>query len=608
MKVDKLTIERVFDHTERLEAPLFQRPYVWTEDENWVPLWESIRSVAERRLANQTRRPHFLGAIVLDQLTTPTGKLHARQIIDGQQRLSTLQLALAAARDLAEAAGHPRYAQSFRKLTVNEVPLSDDPDETFKIWPTNADREEFRTVMTAQGIGAVEDACAEFKSHDRLIAGAYLYFHRGFAEWLGKPSEPVFRDRLDALYTSLREDLHVVAIDLEADDDAQEIFETLNNLGTPLLTADLVKNYLFRRALREGADVGKLNRQLWSTYDEDKSYWREPVRQGRLKRPRVDLFLFHFLTLMLADEIVATQLFSYFQDFAEKSSTRVAAELMAVFRTYSDVYRAFEQSPPGSREQLFFYRLEQLDTQTVYPLLLEVFKRLAGPQHANEREEVMTDLESFFVRRAICQLTSKNYNKLVVDMLKSLKQNNDFSAGAIRSFLMAQTSEVGRWPDDEELHTSWVAIEFYRRIKKSKSRMILESLDRSLHSSKTEPIEIKGRLTIEHLLPREWEKHWPIVLQNNGAGAVEAATKRRNALLHTIGNLTLLTKELNPSVSNGPWDKKHKETLKHSAIALNRELQGVTVWDEDRIEQRSETLFKLAVRIWPRPATVKESG
>src|SRR5258708_2303791 len=87
VKVDKLTIERIFDHTERLEAPLFQRPYVWTEDENWVPLWESIRSVAERRLAKQPRRPHFLGAIVLDQLTPPMGKLHARQIIDGQQRL-----------------------------------------------------------------------------------------------------------------------------------------------------------------------------------------------------------------------------------------------------------------------------------------------------------------------------------------------------------------------------------------------------------------------------------------------------------------------------------------------------------------------------------------
>jgi hypothetical protein len=129
-----------------------------------------------------------------------------------------------------------------------------------------------------------------------------------------------------------------------------------------------------------------------------------------------------------------------------------------------------------------------------------------------------------------------------------------------------------------------------------------------LHTSKTEPIEIKGKLTIEHLLPREWEKHWPIVLQNNGAGAVEAATKRRNALLHTIGNLTLLTKELNPSVSNGPWDKKHKEILKHSAIALNRQLQGVTAWDEDRIEERSEALFKLAVKIWPRPATVEASA
>ncbi|HUS19410.1 MAG TPA: hypothetical protein VMZ25_07150, partial [Terriglobales bacterium] len=101
-----------------------------------------------------------------------------------------------------------------------------------------------------------------------------------------------------------------------------------------------------------------------------------------------------FLTLTLGDEIVATQLFSYFQDFADLPPSRPAADLMAVFRTYSDVYRNFETSPDGSREKLFFYRLEQLDTQTVYPLLLEVFRRFTGTQHAGEREQVMIDLES----------------------------------------------------------------------------------------------------------------------------------------------------------------------------------------------------------------------
>ncbi len=102
MKVDKLTLVTVFDRTERLEAPLFQRPYVWNEERNWIPLWDSIKEVAEHKIAGRTNRPHFLGAVVMDQLRTVMAKVSARQIIDGQQRLTTLQIALAAARDLSE--------------------------------------------------------------------------------------------------------------------------------------------------------------------------------------------------------------------------------------------------------------------------------------------------------------------------------------------------------------------------------------------------------------------------------------------------------------------------------------------------------------------------
>src|SRR5687767_3977552 len=100
MRVDKLNLERIFERTERLEAPLFQRPYVWKQHRNWQPLWDAIKKVADARHGGTQSRPCFLGAIVLDQLKTSTGKLHARQIIDGQQRLTTLQLAIAAARDI----------------------------------------------------------------------------------------------------------------------------------------------------------------------------------------------------------------------------------------------------------------------------------------------------------------------------------------------------------------------------------------------------------------------------------------------------------------------------------------------------------------------------
>src|SRR5258708_4425346 len=603
MKVDKLTIDRIFDRTERLEAPLFQRPYVWNEEENWEPLWESLRAMAERRLASQTRRPHFLGALVLAQLATLTGKLHARQIIDGQQRLTTLQLALAAARDLSESAQQSRYSQAFRKLTVNENPLSDDPDDVFKIWPTNADRDEFKEVMMAGSVEAVEKACGELQGQDRLISGAYLYFYRAFKNWIGAPEKPDSRERIEALYAAMREDLHVVAIDLEGDDDAQEIFETLNALGATLLTADLVKNLLFRLAAKQGAKTDKLYKQFWSTYDEDKSYWRQKVRQGRLNWTRVDIFLHHFLTLVLAEEVPAPQLFSSFQDFAERQGG-TAAELMAIFRAYSDVYKEFESFPASSREGQFFYRLEELDTQTIYPLLLEVFKLLHGAQHSEEREQITIDLESFVVRRAVCQLTAKNYNRLVVEMIKELRGAGDFSARAIRQFLLRQTAESARWPTDEEFGEAWKTLEFYKRMKRSKLRMILECLELASRTRLTERIAINDKLTIEHVMPREWKEHWPLFVKDGNANAMESVEKRRNGLIHRIGNLTLLTKALNPSVSNSAWDKKREAILKHSALSMNRELQQYASWSEDEIESRSERLLALALGIWSRPANV----
>jgi uncharacterized protein with ParB-like and HNH nuclease domain len=173
MGADKITVNGLFDPTERREAPLFQRPYVWKQEDNWEPLWESIRAVANKRLADTPIRPHFLGTVVLDQLRTPTGKVGARQVIDGQQRLATLQLAIAAARDLCRALGQEKFSEAFAKLTDNDVPLSDDPDDVFKVWPTNADRAEFRSVMTARSVEAVEGLSIK---GDGLIRGAYLFF------------------------------------------------------------------------------------------------------------------------------------------------------------------------------------------------------------------------------------------------------------------------------------------------------------------------------------------------------------------------------------------------------------------------------------------------
>jgi hypothetical protein len=598
MKVDKLTLERIFERDERLEAPLFQRPYVWKREENWTPLWESTRSVAEKRLAGMPTRPHFLGAIVLDQVKTPLGRLHARQIIDGQQRLTTLQLALVAARDLCAKLSEHRYAKAFEKLVVNDVPLSDDPNDTFKVWPTNADREEFRVVMKAGSPSVVRKLDNSPLQDERLIPNAYLFFSDTLDEWLGPAGTEDFRKRLDALYITLRDDLHLVVIDLEAQDDAQEIFETLNALGTPLLPADLVKNYLFRSAEAQNEDTRKLYDKFWAPFDTEKGYWRKQIRQGRLKRPRLDLFLNHYLTLMLGQEVLIAQLFGDYRSFVENTNGRSAAKHLELFRDYANVYKSFDEFAVDSREGTFFYRLNELDTTTVFPLLLEVVKRYNTPEGRNELFQSFADLESFLVRRTICELTPKNYNKLFVELVKQSGKSGDFSAGAVRSFLLGQEAETSRWPTDEEFNTAWLSLQFYKRLKKSKLRMILEALEVALHTGKTEKVIIERKLTIEHLLPKEWERYWPLSVANDSPEAQKKAEYRKE-MLDRIGNLTLLTKTLNPSVSNGPWEKKRKGILNHSALNLNRSLPET--WDECQIQVRSEELFKAAVKVWPRP-------
>lgn len=108
-----LTPTEVFFLPQRLLVPLFQRPYVWSRDAQWVLLWDDIRRQAEQRLKNTGEvASHFLGAVVLQDQSSLAGQLPRRTIIDGQQRLTTLQLALDAAHGVMSASGQTKLASS----------------------------------------------------------------------------------------------------------------------------------------------------------------------------------------------------------------------------------------------------------------------------------------------------------------------------------------------------------------------------------------------------------------------------------------------------------------------------------------------------------------
>ena len=424
--------------------------------------------------------------------------------------------------------------------------------------------------------------------HDQLMPAAYLYFADEASDWLGDSEDDSYPKRLRALYETLKDYLNLVVIDLDQNDDAQEIFQTLNALGTPLLPADLVKNFLFHRAEGENLDTEKLYNLHWEQFDTERSFWRKEVGQGRFKRPRLDWFLQHYLTLVLGEEAVTSQLFSSFREYVNKDG-RSTSDYLDEFKSYSGIYKSFEEFPKETWAGLFFYRLRELDTSTVFPILLEVFR--SQTENEAELQQVCRDLESFLIRRAVCQLTPKNYNRFFADVIQKLRHQKDFSAQAIRSILLEQTVDTSRWPSDEEFRAAWMTTSFYG--KHRRTRVILEALDAAMQSGKTEKVTITEKLTIEHLMPQHWELHWPL---SAGSDA-----NYRNSLLHKIGNLTLLTKRLNPAVSNAAWDVKKKEIVKHSAIALNRQFHDVSEWNEDGIKARTEELFELAKRIWQRP-------
>lgn len=596
MQATDRTLSVVFDLNIRLMIPLFQRPYVWKQEENWEPLWEAVESVANRRIQGQEPRPHFLGAIVLDSMDVPTGEIEARHVIDGQQRLTTLQIMLAAMRDLCKEKGAANYHGAFARLTENYVASNRVPDSAYKVWPTSRDRSHFVNVMTAGSTKSLLEAYAT-KKETRIrhqIPQAYLYFSGVANEWIGGATGVELDNRLESLHAAIRQDLLLVVVDLGVKDDAQLIFETMNALMTPLLPGDLIKNLLFHRAERNGLDVQAIYDRDWAAFDDSDGHWREEVRQGRLKRPLLDLYIQHYLTLKKRDVIEIPHLYGDYKEYLDGcKDVSIEVEVKSL-RGYADVYKSFREFPSGSREKWFFRRLDQLDTQTPLPILLEVFK---NPKSDADRTGIMELLESYLVRRAVLGLTYKAYNRVFVDLVKKLS-DTEFSAAEVSAYLLTREGDSSRWPDDTEFTDGLIALPLYRTLKGARVRLLLEAFERSLYDKRTEPVDVPGGLTIEHIMPNAWEEHWPLP-----EGAQEDAAKLRNGAVQTIGNLTLLTQVLNSTQSNGPWKLKKGALLQYSKLLMNSHVQDAEVWDEAAIVKRGMSIAAKAIQLWPRPQT-----
>lgn len=592
-----LSIKTIFGQQRRHLVPLYQRPYVWRRQDQWEPLWDDLRGLAERIIDGKDTRPHFLGAIVLDQVKQPTGYVESRWVIDGQQRLTTMQIVLEAFSDLCQQYEAVQMGCALLSLTRNLNPMEEPKDVEFKVWPTNSDQSGFRTVMRA---GSADEVRAAYGCDEKArtvgdtIGDAYLYFHDTMAEWLDR-STSGFDQRIDALFHAIPDMVRLVVIDLGSDDDAQLIFETLNARGTPLLPIDLVKNFLFHKAQIQKMDLEPLYEKYWQSFDESSEYWREEIGVGHNVRARIDGFLQQYLTLKRCDEIGRAHLYGAYCDLFNGSGGNPQV-LMAELVRYSAIFRQFDDPKPETRAAAFFERLRAIDVTAAHPFLLELFDRHGG--QPKEVERTLAVVESFLVRRMICQLNTRGYNRLFIEFLAALDGPTEELSGRVAAQLALGTADSNRWPSDREFKSAWREQPIFRRLTRQRVRMILMALEMNMHSDKGENVTFDKKLSVEHLMPRKWRTDsWPLP----GAMDEEVEIENRERALHTIGNLTLLRQKLNASVSNGAFHAKQKAILKYSALNLNRPLAAWDGWDEGAIQKRSDELFRVAKRIWTGP-------
>lgn len=617
MEANTFNLREIFLNSTRYLVPLFQRKYCWEPEKQLEPLWDDVISLVESQ-ENSDATPHFLGAMVLTQVPTSSKRLNTREIIDGQQRLTTLQILIAAFRDVAKEKGFNEQYKLLRNLTFNNEDIISNEKDRLKIYPTNVDREAFKAVMENSSL-----------DKESLIVKAYNFFVKQTEDWLNEVKD--IGVALEALIDILLESLIIVLIDLDNKDNSQVIFEVLNARGEPLQPSDLIKNKIFQKAkedtsLKQDGDfeyIQRLHDKYWSPFDAP--YWGEITGRGRTSQIKLDAFFGHYLTMRQGIEIRRSNLFVNFRDFIDEKlhnpdatnsflalpseeHIKTTKDLLRDIKKYSDIYKGFDNYPEGDPYELFFYKLDATQTTTVYPLLLYLFG-LGEELSVTQRVEILEMIEGYIMRRMIVGLTPKNYNRIFVRMLQAVANDDSTQANhncIVRDFLTDLSGDSQLWPDDEKVSSALVNEDLYRpyrQLSKYKVKIILESLEATMRSPYREDPDVPRDLTIEHLMPQKWEKNWPLPTNLDGLKRDEAQ-KKREEKINRLGNLTLVTTEFNASLSNGSWEQKRAKIKSISKLELNAEFSETEEWNEEKIDDRSRRLAEIAIKKWPGPSKI----
>ena len=573
MKANEAAFLELIKKSPQFSIPIYQRTYSWTEKE-CRQLWDDILHTGEREDISS----HFVGAIVYitksahQTVLSPSSLL----VIDGQQRLTTLTLLVAALTNylnsLPEAEREPIEGFSPNKLrSYYLINREEEGEKHYRLILTQTDKESLIALLSGKELP---------KDRSVRIDGNYALFE----EWIAAEKE-----RLPVICRGLAK-LMVVEVALDrSQDNPQLIFESMNSTGKELSQADLIRNFIL---------MGLEQRSQTELYEK---YWRPmEVDFGQeAYSTHFDAFIRHYLTVKTGELPKQGEVYEAFKLYARSGGfvQQEVDRLVENIRLYALFFcaMAFDaESDPDLRRA--FYDLKTLKAEVAYPFLLELYARYnEGSLSKSDFLEIVRLTESYVFRRSICSIPTNSHNKTFATFAAYVK---DLEPDRLPESLRAQfllLPSYRRFPNDEEFRRDFQTRDLYNFRSRSYWLRRMENHGRKEHAELVE-------YSIEHIMPQnenlsaEWRSdlgpEWERV---------------REERLHTLGNLTLTG--YNSEYSDRPFREKRDMDggFKDSPLKLNRGLGALEKWDEDAIKERAEKLSAMAVDIWKAPVLPKET-
>lgn len=560
-----------FQNNYQFEIPFFQRGYVWDE-ENWELLHEHIEAEVDAHRKKEVSE-HFIGTIITKPLLQDGFGSQLLELIDGQQRLTTIAIILKALADTATGE-YPKLQSSLRNFLL----FADTQDNTYlRIKHSKVDGPYFEEVMRATDFKSVSSA-------DNNINQAYRYFVEKF---VGLSDE-----QRDTYANVILHNLPVIAMFLGENDDEQEIFDTINSLGVRLTTAELLKNFLFRED--DLRDLYKTHwYELFEEEEEEMKFWGTTKSAGRVKRTNLELLLYSVLIIETGTDVRIDKLFAQYKAWLKGKSVDAKKAFLNRLKDHAETYRAF----PGEEElaqltfsdtdRRLFHVIDFLEITTIYPLLLFLYEQVKDD---TKRTSMLAMLECYLVRRLVCKLTSKNYNRSFIQLMAELRASGAVDDTALKTILTGYTEDTNRLPEDTEFRKAFgdsilynahaLEVLFLIALKQINPRMS----DRNVLSA--------SGFSLEHMMPKKWKEHW------SKGGMTKDDEWERARRLRTLGNLTLVTQSMNSTMRNSSWVKKRKLLRTHSMLNITTDYLELETWDESTIQSRADDLSKIALEVW----------